>query len=197
MHWLGGGGGDAHAVTAVGVAVAAHAVTAVGVAVAVVWIVGVRGRRLWGNALAGVFIQDLAVFAASSALTFAHIVDDIFTCTALISRSGADSFASVKGGDICLSSALAGLTWVKSLAVAALILALILGEAVARVWVLVVALGALKLFSADLSAVGITGEIAGHVDGDAGAVILVKDGAVFALNGALALALLLVELEVA
>ena len=82
------------------------------------------------------------------------------------------------------------------LVVLALVLALVLGEAVARVWVLVVAFWAHNILSALLVASLGAIEITLDIDGHAHAVLGVKDLTVSALEVALALAGLVIELKV-
>ena len=121
-------------------------------------------------ALAVLLILHLAVFALKLALTFAALLveDEVY----VLSLAGllsvlAREVAHVERVDLINGCASAVLTWVESLSVLAAQLtlgALVLHEALARVLVEVVAMGALELLSAGLVATVVAGEVGGLGD---------------------------------
>ena len=144
------------------------------------------------------FGKNLTVWALEVALALASIGVKLKVSFALILLEVAGlGVASVESVDILVGGALAGLTWVKSLAIWAVLLALVAGEAVAGVWVLVVTLWALNLLGALLHvSLGVASECSSNIDSIASAGLGVKNLTVSALKVALALALDSVKLKV-
>ena len=168
---------------------------------ATIWVVG-RGWHWLRiiHALAVLLVESLTLFALSLAHALAVIlIDRPETVAALSLSQGALRRSRNAGEELCdllLGNALARLTWVKSGAPWALDFALLAGEAVARVWVLVHAFRALDLLNALLLTVGVALKVSLNIDIDASAVGNIEHLSVSALGVALALALLLVKDEI-
>lgn len=145
---------------------------------------GVVTLNIDGVAGAGLGVKSLTVCTLKVALAFALFSVELKVTSAVKFVQGALlRVASVQSIDVLVGGTLAGLTWVKSLALWAVLLALVAGEAVAGVWVLVVAFGALDLLSALLhEGVWVAGELSLNIDGLACAGISVEFLTVSALK---------------